>query len=63
MARPKVKQEIFLISVSTFVYCSSNPIYAGVCRVYDIAAILDKIYLKVWPLTMGSVAFLQMAPA
>lgn len=41
MARPNVEQEIFLIVLSTFVYCSLNPIYAGAYRGYDVAAILD----------------------
>lgn len=41
MARPKVEQEIFLISLSTYVYHSSIPIYAGAYRDFDIAAILD----------------------
>lgn len=41
MARPKVDQEVFHISLSSLVQSSSNPIYAGAYRDYDIAAILD----------------------
>lgn len=41
MARPKMEQEIFLFSLSTFVFHSSNPIHVRAYRCYDIAAILD----------------------
>lgn len=51
--------EFFLISLIIFVYCSSNPVYAGVYRGYDMAAFMDTNL----PLAMGSVAILKMAPA
>lgn len=61
MARLQVEQETFPISLSTFVCFSSNPIFAGACRGYDIATFLDTNLPKIWP--VGSVAVLEMAPA